>query len=45
MLFSGENRSIPKDYFADLPASYSTRTGAMVFVAIDRLTRTVSFLQ
>jgi hypothetical protein len=34
-----------KNYFADLPASNSTRTGAIVFVAIDRFTRTVSFRQ
>jgi hypothetical protein len=34
-----------KNYLADLPASYSTRTGAIVFVAIDRRTRIVSFRQ
>jgi hypothetical protein len=40
-----EKPVIFKNYFADLPASNSTRTGAIVFVAIDRRTRIVSFRQ
>jgi hypothetical protein len=34
-----------KNYFAPLPASYSTRTGAIVFVPIDRRTRMASLRQ
>ena len=47
-LSDARNREKPvifKNYFADLPASNSTRTGAIVFVAIDRRTRIVSFRQ
>jgi hypothetical protein len=40
--FSPEPKKI---YFLEMPFSYSTRTGAMVFVLIDRRTRTVSLRQ
>jgi hypothetical protein len=36
---------LKKNYFADFPASYSTRTGAIVFVPIDRRTRRASLRQ